>query len=147
LYRYVELVQGMFLYDVENPGGGTAQFFFYSMMGLRNTLLLWCWITHKIIWQLGHFKSVSWLLHLSGVGLFTEPLLGCVNHFFEDACKIEVTIEHRCDLVGARGWQMPLQYFFHLKVIAYWLLSPRGANKSRNMFTMIIWVVKGRKQM
>lgn len=83
-------------------GGGCAQCF-YSTMGPRNTLLLWCWITHKIIWQLSRFKSVSWLLHLSGVGLFTEPLLDCVNHVFEDACKIEITIEHRHDLVGARG--------------------------------------------
>jgi hypothetical protein len=103
---------------LEGGGLDCAQCF-YSTMGLRNTLLLWCWITHKIIWQPGHFKSVSWLLHWSGVGLFTEPLLDCVKH----------------DLVGARGWKIPLQYFFYLRIVVFWLLSRRGPNKSRNMLT------------
>ena len=129
------------------PWRGDRAQCFYSTMGLRNTLLLWCWITHKIVWQLGHIKSLYWLLHLSGVSLFTEPLLDCVNHVFEVACKIEATIEHRHNLVGARGWQIPLQYFFYLRIVVFWLLSPRGANKIRNVFKMIIWVVKGRKQM
>jgi len=68
-----------------------------------------------------------------------------VINVFEDACKIEVTVEYRHNLVGARGWQMPLQYFFYLRIVVFWLLSPRGANEIRNVFKMIIWVVKGRK--
>jgi len=42
---------------------------------------------------------------------------------------------------------MPLQYFFYLRIVVFWLLSSRGPNKSRNVFKMFIWVVKGRKQM
>jgi hypothetical protein len=33
------------------------------------------------------------------------------------------------DLVGASGWQMTLQYFFCQRVVVFWLLSKRGANK------------------